>query len=364
MEFITGHPLTVLAFLIVLSIVVFVHEYGHYWVARRNGVRVSAFSVGFGPEILGWTDRVGTRWKVAAIPLGGYVKMHGDADVASATTDAEAATDGDSFPAKSVWQRMAIVAAGPGANFLFAIIVLALLLAVAGRPVLQPIVGEVRDATPAADAGLAVGDRILAIGDRDIAVFADLQTAVGAATDALRFTIDRDGEVFDVLIEPEMQQIGEGDAMVERPLIGIVAAPPVFERVNPVVAPVLATTQVVTMTGDIVGAIYQIITGQRGVDDLGGPLRIAQISGDAARAGLAEFTWLLVVLSINLGLINLFPIPMLDGGHLVMYGIEAARGRPIGERVQEMAFRVGLALVLALMVFVTWNDIVNLLPGG
>jgi len=364
MDLITGSATYVLAFLVVLSIVVFVHEYGHYWVARRNGVHVDAFSIGFGKELFGWTDAAGTRWKVALIPLGGYVKMRGDADAASATADATTADAPDSFPAKSVFQRMAIVAAGPGANFVFAIVALALLLVTAGRPVLLPVVGEVREETPAAAAGLAPGERIAAIDGEPIETFADLQARVGEASGELRFTVERDDERFDVAVTPRTERVGEGEDAVERPLIGIVAAPPSFERVNPVMAPVVATTQVASMMGDILGAVGQIVVGQRSMEELGGPLKIAQVSGDAARAGAAEFTWLMIVLSVNLGLINLFPIPMLDGGHLVMYGIEAARGRPIGERAQEIAFRFGLALVLALMVFVTWNDIVSLMPGG
>ena len=364
MEFITGHPLTILAFLVVLSVVVFVHEYGHYWVARRNGVHVDAFSIGFGTELFGWTDKVGTRWKVALIPLGGYVKMRGDADEASARSDPAQAAAPDSFPGKSVWQRMAVVAAGPGANFLFAIIVLALLLVFAGRPVLLPVVGEVREGGPAAAAGLQPGDRIAAIEGEPVATFAELQERAGGASGALDFTIERNDERFAVTLTPEMERIGEGADAVERPLIGIVAAPPVFERANPVMAPFEATAQVGRMLGDILGAVGQIVIGQRSMDELGGPLKIAQISGDAARAGPAEFVWLMVVLSVNLGLINLFPIPMLDGGHLVMYGIEAARGRPIEERIQEIAFRFGLAVVLGLMVFVTWNDLMSLLPGG
>ncbi len=364
MDLITGGATYVLAFLVVLSIVVFVHEYGHYWVARRNGVHVDAFSIGFGPELFGWSDNSGTRWKVAAVPLGGYVKMRGDADPASATADAATATAPDSFPAKSVRQRMAIVAAGPGANLVFAVVALALLLVIAGRPVLLPVVGEVRDDTPAAEANLVEGDRITAIDGESVATFAELQQEVGDTSKPLTLDVERDGRAFEVLLTPRMERIGEGADAVERPLIGIVAAPPAFERVNPVMAPVMATTQVGSMIRDILGAVGQIVVGQRSMEELGGPLKIAQVSGDAARAGAAEFIWLMIVLSVNLGLINLFPIPMLDGGHLVMYGIEAARGRPIGERAQEVAFRFGLALVLALMVFVTWNDIMSLMPGG
>ncbi len=365
MDFVGGFPLYVVAFLVVLSIVVFVHEWGHYWVARRNGVHVEAFSIGFGPELFGWQDRSGTRWRVAAIPLGGYVKMLGDADATSATSDPRTRNLDASFPGKSVWQRMAIVFAGPGANFLFAILALALLLALAGRPVLLPVVGEVRDDGPAAAAGLEAGDRILAIDGVEVATFADLQRIVAdAGSEPLTLLVDRAGAVFDLDLTPRLETVGEGEAAASRPLIGIVAAPPVFERVNPLYAPLDATRQVVSMIGDILVAVGQILTGSRGVDELGGPLRIAELSGEAARLGVAEFTWLIVVLSVNLGLINLFPIPMLDGGHLVMYAVEAVRGRPLAERVQEIAFRVGLALVLGLMVFVTWNDIMRYLPGN
>ena len=364
MDLVTGFPLYVVAFVVVLCIVVFVHEWGHYWMARRCGVHVDAFSIGFGPELFGWTDASGTRWKVAAIPLGGYVKMLGDSDASSALPDRRTASAPDSFPPKSVWQRMAIVFAGPAANVVFAILALALLLAVAGRPVLLPVVGEVRADGPAAVAGLEPGDRILTLDGVEVGSFGEVQAIVAVAgTRPLRLTVDRRGEVFEVTLEPRLELVGEGEAATTRPLIGIIAAPPTFERVNPLLAPWEATRQVGVLIGEIVTAVAQIVTGQRGVDELGGPLRIAELSGEAAKLGIAEFTWLIVVLSVNLGLINLFPIPMLDGGHLVMYAVEAARGRPLAERVQEMAFRVGLALVVGLMLLVTWNDVMRYVVG-
>lgn len=347
----------VVPFLAVLSVVVFVHEYGHYWVAVRNRVKVETFSVGFGPELFGWSDKAGTRWKVAAIPLGGYVKMLGDADATSTTHDPAHERDADSFPAKSVWQRMAIVVAGPAANFIFAILVLAIVLVFVGRPFVPAVIGEVREDTAASAAGLLPEDRIVAIDGAVIDGFADLQAAVGERGAApLPLTIERDGAQIELTVTPRPLD-GEAGG---RPVIGIVAAAPEYQTVNPLYAPFAATRQVFGMMGDILTAVGQIITGQRSAEELGGPLRIAQLSGEAAAGGLTSFTWLLIVLSVNLGLINLFPIPMLDGGHLVMYTVEALRGRPLAERSQEIAFRVGLAMVLALMVFATWNDLVNL----
>jgi regulator of sigma E protease len=364
MDFVAGFPLYVLAFLVVLSIVVFVHEWGHYWMARRCGVRVEAFSIGFGPELFGWTDRAGTRWRVAAVPLGGYVKMLGDADATSTTHDSTTAGAAGSFPGKSVWQRMAIVVAGPAANVVFAILALSMLLALAGRPILPAVVGEVVPDGAAAAAGLEPGDRILSIDGTDVATFADVQAVVGdAGARPLEVAVERGESRFDVILEPRIDTVGEGEDAVTRPLIGVIAGAPVFERVNPFWSPIDATGQVFGMMGEIVVAIAQIVTGNRGVDELGGPLRIAELSGEAAKLGSAEFVWLIVVLSVNLGLINLLPIPMLDGGHLVMYAVEAVRGRPLAERVQEMAFRMGLAFVVGLMLLVTWNDLMRYLVG-
>lgn len=344
-------------FIIILSIVVFVHEFGHYWVARRNGVRVEVFSIGFGRELFGRNDRHGTRWKFSLIPLGGYVKMLGDADASSSQVDREHAADPDSFPAKSVWQRMAIVFAGPAANFIFSILVLAMLYGINGRPVAAPTVGNVYEDGAAAAAGIETGDRILAIDGQAMETFADLQGVVqNAASVPLNLTIQRGDQRFDVTVTPRLRDI-EG---MQVGLIGVEPGAPDFRRLNPAAAVISAGEDTYRMVALTIGAIGEMVAGTRGTDELGGPLRIAQMAGDVAQQGFQEAVWFTAILSINLGLINLFPIPMLDGGHLVMYGIEAARGRPLTERAQEIAFRFGLAMVLTLMVFATWNDLVHL----
>lgn len=355
----------VVPFLLILTVVVFVHEYGHYWVARRNGVRIETFSVGFGQELFGKTDKHGTRWKFSAIPLGGYVKMLGDADAASATVDAEAARETDSFPAKSVWQRMAIVVAGPAANFIFAILAMTILFSVSGRPFTPAEIGEVLPDSPAAEAQLLPGDRITAVDGVDVESFQDLQGIVQTRPDnELVFTLDRDGATLDVPITPALETIEDRFGNEHR--VGLIGIRPAgmaiteYRRSNPVTALGEATAETGRMIVGTLKALGEIIVGSRGTEELGGPLRIAQMSGEVAKDGLMPAIYFTAILSINLGLINLFPIPMLDGGHLVLYTIEAARGRPLTERSQEIAFRVGLAMVLSLMVLATWNDLVQL----
>lgn len=359
MEIIIGY---VIPFLVILSVVVFVHEYGHYWVARRNGVKVETFSIGFGRELFGFNDRHGTRWKVSLVPLGGYVKMLGDADATSATPDAATASLAESFPAKSVWQRMAIVVAGPAANFLFAIVVLSFLFMLSGRPFTPAVVGEVSPDSPAAAAGLEPGDRIAAIDGATLDSFESLQAKVRESAEVpLLFTIERQGQSFDVTVTPALNEIEDRFGNTHRVgLIGISRTGVEFHRSNPGMAVFQAAGETWRMVTATLGALGEMIVGSRGTEELGGPLRIAQMSGTIAQDGLVPAIWFTAILSINLGLINLFPIPMLDGGHLVLYTIEAARGRPLGERSQEMAFRVGLAMVLTLMIFATWNDLVQM----
>ncbi|MCS6876730.1 MAG: RIP metalloprotease RseP [Geminicoccaceae bacterium] len=349
-------------FLIILSIVVFVHEWGHYRVARAFGVRVEVFSIGFGPELFGFTDRRGTRWKISAIPLGGYVKMLGDADATSSTIDVAAIGDPESFPAQTVGRRAAIVAAGPLANFLFAVLLLAVLFVVSGRPFTPAEIGAVQPESPAASAGLRPGDRVLAVDGRTIESFEELQTIVRASPGIpLVFTILREGRTFERTVTPAPSEFQDRFGNVHRiGLIGVSRAGIEFKRSGPGEALWEATAETARMIGATLKGLAEMLVGARGTQELGGPLRIAQMSGEIARDGLVPALWFTAVLSINLGLINLFPIPMLDGGHLALYAVEAVRGRPLTERSQEIAFRLGLAMVLSLMLFATWNDIVHL----
>lgn len=354
LTFVTGY---IVPFLLILSVVVFVHEFGHYWVARRCGVRVEVFSIGFGPELFGWTDSVGTRWKFSLIPLGGYVKMHGDEDVTSTTASA-AAGDPQAFPAKSVWQRMAIVVAGPAANFLFAILVLAFFFVFVGRPFTPPVVGQVLPDTPAAAAGLEPGDRILAVDGEPVESFEELQQLVrDRPGEPLRFVVERGGTRLELVVTPALREIETRFGTQRIGMIGVARSGVEYRRSHPLTAPFEAAAETVRIAVATLVGVGEMIVGARGTEELGGPIRIAQMSGEIAQEGLLPAIWFTAILSINLGLINLFPIPMLDGGHLLLYTVEAVRGRPLTERSLEIAFRVGLAMVASLMLFATWNDL-------
>jgi regulator of sigma E protease len=359
----------VVPFLLVLTALIFVHELGHFWVARRAGVRVETFSIGFGRELVGWTDRAGTRWKVGWLPLGGYVKMFGDADAASTPdraaeagmTDAERAV---SFHHKSLGWRAAIVAAGPMANFLFAILIFAALFLGHGRPLTAPVVGSVIEGMPAEKAGLRGGDRIVAINGQAIDRFEQIQRVVLLNLDTpVQIDLRRGGDAIRVTLRPviieETDRLGNPMRLAR---LGIRSAGQreVEEISSPTRAIWLAVEETWSQTVGSLQAVGQMIVGRRGADELSGPLGIAKVSGEAAQSSLSTLIALAATLSISLGLINLFPIPMLDGGHLVFYAYEAVRGRPLGPRAQEYGFRLGLVLVVSLMVFATWQDLVRL----
>ncbi len=363
MEFLGSVWDYVIPFLFVLTILVFVHEYGHYYLARRNGVRVEVFSIGFGPEIYGWTDAGGTRWKISAVPLGGYVRMFGEYDLEGGPEEEVPMTEEEmaiSFHHKRVGQRSAIVLAGPFANFLFAILVLGILFSTAGSPTPRAGVGEIIDESAAAVAGFQVGDTIVAIDDEKIEWFEDLRRVVSARPEQqLLFVIEREDARLSIQATPAAFTMPDGEVIGR---LGVKPDPNQvgYIRHDPLTATWLAVEYSTGLVVQIFSYLGQVITGSRSADELGGPLRIAQISGEMAQGGFINLVFFMAALSVNLGLINLFPIPMLDGGHLVYYVAEAVRGRPLDQRAQEYGFRFGLVLVLLLMIFATWNDLVHL----
>mgnify|MGYP001792788171 CR=1 FL=1 len=363
---------TIVPFLFVLTIVVFFHELGHFAVARWCGVGVKAFSVGFGPELLGFTDKHGTRWKFAAIPLGGYVKFVGDENAASVPDNQALETMDDkarseAFQLKPVWQRAAVVAAGPFANFLLAIVIFAGVFMVFGERVTVPRIDAVQENSPAEAAGLMPGDIIEAIEGEPIESFNDVRSVVSfSAERPLLFTLDRDGSLIDVIVTPERREIDDGFGNMQRVgVIGVVHEASTEDVTTIEYGPIGATGRAVEQTGQVITQsltyIGRILVGQESADQLSGPVRVAKISGDVATLGFLALLQLAAIISVSIGLINLFPIPMLDGGHLAFYAIEALRGRPLSDRSQELGFRVGLAMVMGLMVFATWNDIANLM---
>jgi regulator of sigma E protease len=351
-------------FLVILTALVFVHEFGHYLVARWNGVRIEVFSIGFGPELFGWRDRAGTRWKFSAIPLGGYVKMLGDSDPASllpavrlAPAEREAA-----FNCKSLGQRSAVVAAGPAANFVFAALVLAVLFMAFGEPFTPPVVGQVEPKSAAQAAGIEPGDVILSIDGQAIHRFEDVQQLVRFEPGKpLTIVVRRGAAKLTLHVTPRRTEVTDrfGNRF-QIGLLGIAHKGIDYVKLNPAAALVQAAAETWSLTAATMNGLWQIVIGLRSSDELGGPLRIAQMSGEVAQQGPVAVLWLLAALSINLGLINLFPVPILDGGYLLFYAAEAVRGRPLGPRAQEYGFRIGLALVVTLMVFATRNDLVHL----
>jgi regulator of sigma E protease len=358
-------------FLFVLTIVVFFHELGHFLVARWAGVKVLTFSLGFGPELVGFNDRHGTRWKISAVPLGGYVKFFGD-DTEASTPSAEALANmteqerADSFHHKKVGPRAAIVAAGPFANFLLAIVIFTCLFTFFGKPSTSARVDKVEANSAAAAAGFQVGDIVTAIDGDKIESFADMQRIVGMdAGQQLTFTVKRGDATVQLLGTPQLREVKDPFGNAHKlGVLGITrqtaAGDIVTERVNPATALWLAVKETWFVIDRTMAYIGGVFTGREAADQVGGPLRIAQISGQVATIGMAALIHLAAVLSISIGLLNLFPVPLLDGGHLLFYAVEAIRGRPLSERAQEVGFRIGLGLVLMLMVFATYNDILHL----
>jgi len=370
----TGWTGWVIPFLFVLSIVVFFHELGHFLVARRCGVRVLTFSIGFGPEIVGFNDRTGTRWKISAIPLGGYVKFFGDENAASVPDQAAIAAMSEeekrvSFVHKPVLQRAAIVAAGPIANFLLAIVIFAFVFMIFGKQIMSARVDTVQPDSAAASAGIQAGDLVVAIDGKKIESFTDMQRIVAASAGRrLDITMVRNGAVVRVVAAPDLREVKDRFGNVHRiGVLGIsrsMAAGDVHtERVAPLRAFAMGAEETWTVIDRTMTYLGGVLIGRESADQLGGPIRIAQVSGQVASLGLDAVINLAAVLSVSIGLLNLFPIPLLDGGHLLFYAIEAIRGRPLSERAQELGFRIGLAIVLMLMTYATFNDILRLMSS-
>jgi len=353
-----------LSFIIIISAIVFIHEFGHYWVAKKCGVKVESFSIGFGPEIWGRFDKSGTRWKIAAFPLGGYVKMFGDEGAAS-TPDTKklkkltAAEEKIAFHSQPLLAKTAIVSAGPIANFLLAIFILFFFFAIFGRPETSPEIESVQEGSVAEEAGLKSGDLITELNGTKIERFEDIKEIISLNPDIMMKIIYlRQGSEIEAYITPKIMESEDifGNK-VKIGMLGVTSGKVIYKEMSipqALVASVLKTYNISIQTLQAVG---QMITGTRSTDELGGILKIAQYSGQSVDKGLATIFWFMAVLSINLGLINLFPIPMLDGGHLLFYAVEAANGRPLAMKVQEYAFRVGFVLLITLMAFATYNDL-------
>jgi regulator of sigma E protease len=352
-------PRTALAFVVVLGVLVFVHELGHYLAARWRGVHIEAFSIGFGRAIAQWTDRTGTVWKLCWLPLGGYVKMHGQERPEDTTPEQRAAwLPGRTFQEKSLASRAIVVAAGPIANFLLAMLLFSVLFGTAGQPVAIPVVGEVTVDGPAAQGGLLAGDRVLSIDGAPIRTFEDIQSKVSASPGrALVLRVQRDGQERSLTVTTGTRDAGGGKQVG---LLGIRGGAAEYRRLNPLAAVAAGVSQTWEVTAQTLAGLGQMLSGTRGTEDLGGPLRIAQLSGQVASLGIPALIGFIAVLSVNLALINLFPIPILDGGHLLFYAIEAVMGRPVPPRAQEYGYRAGFALLAALFVFATWNDLSHL----
>ena len=351
--------LIAIAFVCMIGPLVFFHELGHYAVARLFGVGAETFSIGFGREITGWTDRSGTRWKVGWLPLGGYVRFVDDEQQAGAAEGTKAATNPRSFAGKPVWQRFLIVLAGPMANFLLAIIIFAGFFAAFGMPRSANVVAAVQQGSAADVAGLRAGDRIESVAGQDTDSFEDVQRIVSLRpNEEVTIRIVRDGRSSVVRtrlgVHEEQDRFGQKYRLG---LLGVYTAGRQLERVSALELLPEATVFTWQLTRATFEGVVQIVTGRRSAKELGGPLKIAQVAGQQASLGPFQFVQLLALFSINLGFINLLPVPLLDGGHLLFYSIEAVRRRPVSVRAQEWAFRGGLALLLALLLFTTVNDL-------
>lgn len=361
----------VVPFIVLLGVLVFVHEFGHFIIARLCGVKVTDFAIGFGKQLCGFTDKHGTNWKICAIPLGGYCQFLGDSNGASAGEDDEiisSLTDEEkkeAFAFQNPWKKLAIVLGGPGFNYLFAILVFAVMFITLGKFTFPPVVGDVIPEGAAYEAGIQTGDRITEINGKKIKTFSDISTEIALITDGkANIKLIRNEETLEFSVNLKPLEVEENGTTTKRPMLGIKSQSSIEldnEKLSVPQAFVEATSETWRITVGTLRGVKQMIVGDRGTEDLGGILRIAEMSGDISKKnGLVDFIAFMALLSINLGLINLFPIPVLDGGHVVIFLVEIVTRREINPKVKEFLFKCGFALLIALMIFATWNDIVHL----
>lgn len=357
----------IIPFLVVLTIVVFIHELGHFLVARYNGVKVEVFSIGFGPELFGWDDSAGTRWKVSMIPLGGYIKMLGDADASSrpdeALTESLSAEDkAKTLQSKTVGQRIAVVTAGPAANYILAVVLMAGLFMYNGEPQFTNTIGKIAEHSVGYRAGLQAGDKITKINETSINKFTDLVDALKPLEGhEIQITVEREGATSPVVLNGEMMKI-DPNTHEKKPIaqLGIAPSGYTYEKHGALDSVKTAFSTVWNLSVKTLQSLGQMIMGKRSADELGGILAIGEMAGKSAKSGFVDLIWFIALLSVNLGLINLLPIPVLDGGHILFYSIEGIRGKPVSPKVQEYAFLAGLVFVLSIMLFSTWNDLSRL----
>lgn len=359
---------TIIPFLFVLTVVVFVHEMGHYLVARWCGIGSQAFSIGFGPELIGFTDKHGTRWKISAIPLGGYVKFIGDESATSSPVDVNNAClsvdeQRRAFYTQPVWKRAATVFAGPAFNIILTVVIFSVFFALYGRQISDPLIAGVQPGSPAAEAGFEAGDRFISVDGEKITTFSDVQRIVsGRAGDTLNFTVERDGKMVDLQAVPAI--VERTDPLGNRIKLGAIGVETTeavgnFRRIE--YGPLESVAQAVMETGYIIGRtgefFQRFAVGREDKCQLGGPVKIANMAGKAASQGFDWLIQLMAMLSVGIGLLNLFPLPPLDGGHLVFYAVEAIKGSPVSAAAQDIFYRAGFLLVMGFMGFVLFNDL-------
>lgn len=353
-----------LSFVAIISFIVFIHEFGHFIVARLCGVKVDEFAIGFGSELFGFTDKKNTRWKFCIFPVGGYVKMYGDKNGASmpdlqAAQKMSAQEKKQSFIFKNVYQRMAIVSAGPVANFILTIFLFTFLFAKNGVNQVAPIIDQVLEKSAAEEVGLKKGDEILEVNERKISDFSDIQAITASSIgEELLFKIKRKEKIFTVKISPKIQETKDFfGSDVKMPMLGVSASTITHQDLNLLQSFVNGSKETYQISIAILKATGDLITGKRSVKELGGPVKIANYSGKTTSMGIETVIWFMAMISVNLGIMNLLPVPVLDGGHLFFYIIEAIFRKPIPEKIQQIGFQIGLALLLSLMIFTTINDV-------